>query len=92
MRVGGHLPASGAGAIVEPSMRAVNARAGASEWRIGGAGGARRPILFSFSAQSDCGVLTASKSTAVRWTFGLSWMVSKRRQSVKPRIAASAPS
>ena len=47
------------------------------------------PVLFN--AQSNCGVFTAGRSTMVSCTSSLSWMISDRRLSVKPRIAALAP-
>ena len=65
------------------------ARAGTSGSKIGATGRAFLPILFK--AQSNCGVLTAGRSTIVRCTSILSWMISERSESVNPLIAAFAP-
>lgn len=56
------------------------ARAGTSGSKIGATGLALTPILFI--AQSNCGVFTADRSTVVRWTANLSWMISERSASV----------
>ena len=51
-------------------------------------------VSFSIKAGQMVGVVGPTgcgKSTIVSWTLSLSWIISERRLSVKPRIAALAP-
>jgi len=65
------------------------ARAATSGSKIGGTGCGRSGILFN--PQSNWGVFIAARYTIVRCTFSLSWKISDRRASVKPRTAYLAP-